>query len=117
MVMRMVTWDSEEPNRQDENKHANHEEQEAVHRYSSPLLSIVAMVKVATKISKPITKTLRRKASPEINCPITNAVKTSFPISYNAFANSFRCVLSRLITSSNIVSGKAAVKLNFENEK
>lgn len=111
--MLVAAGDGEESDRQDENKNADQEKQETVHGYSTPLLSIVAMIKVAAKIIKPTTKTLNRKASPEINCPITNAVKTSFPISYKAFANSFRCVLSRLITCLTIIYHEMTVKGNI----
>ena len=109
----MAAGNGEEPNRQDKNKYADQEKQESVHGYSTPLFSMVAMIKVAAKIIKPVTKTLNRKASPDINWPMTKAAKTNFPTSYKAFANSFRCTLSRLITSFNISSRKAAVKLNF----
>ncbi len=111
--MLVVTGNGEEPNRQDENKNADHEKQETVHDYSTPLLSVVAMINAVAKMVKPTTKMLNRKTSPDISCPMTKAARNSFPTSYNAFANSFRCVLSRLITSSNIIIGKAAVKLNF----
>ena len=38
VVMRMVTWDGEEPDRENKNQNADHAEQEAVHNYSTSFL-------------------------------------------------------------------------------
>ena len=111
--MLVVTGNGEEPNRQDKNKNADHEKQEAVHNYSTPLLSVVAMIKVAAKIIRPTTKILKRNMSPEMNWPMTKAARNNFPTSYKALANSLRCVFPKLITCLNIISGRASVKLNF----
>ncbi len=113
MMMRMVTWNSEEPDRENKNQNTDHEEQEAVHDYSTPLLSVVAMIKAAAKIINPTTKILNRKVSPEISWPMTKAARNNFPMSYNALANSLRCVFSRLITCLNIIYSTVTVKGNM----
>ncbi len=95
----MAAWDGKKANGKNKNQNTNHKKQKTVHIYPTPLLSAVAMRKVATKIVKPTAKTLNRKFSFEINWPPTNAARNNFPTSYNDLANSLRCELSKLITN------------------
>ena len=62
----------------------------------------VATIKDTMNINKPIMKRLIRKGTADINCPTTKAVKTSFPTSYRALANSLRWPLSSFIVILNI---------------
>ncbi|MBN2831570.1 MAG: hypothetical protein JXL82_04790 [Candidatus Omnitrophica bacterium] len=112
LMANMMAGNGEDTNKYNENENTRQKKQQTVHRYSTPLFNMVAIINVTTNSIRPIEKILSRNSSPEINWPMTKAVKTNFAISYKALANSLRCNLSRLIIILNITN-----KLTFVKEK
>ena len=96
-----------------ENQSPDKQKQKSVHIYSTPLLSIVAIMKVAIKNIKPVANTLIRNSIPDTNCPITNAANTNLPTSYSALANSLRWAFSKVITLLTIVYRPVFVKIKL----